>query len=104
MFAIIAAGGKQYKVKEGDILRVEKLDAEEGSVVFDKVLSIGDESGVKIGAPVLEGCRVSADILGRERGEKIRIVKFRRRKGYLRRQGHRQTYTRVKIREISHGA
>ena len=100
MYAIIETGGKQYKVAEGDVLFIEKLEAEAGEgVVFDKVLAIlGVEA--KIGTPVVEGAKVDATIMKNGKGKKIRIFKFKAKKGYRRRQGHRQPYTKVQIGKI----
>lgn len=100
MQAIIETGGKQYKVAEGDVLFIEKLEAEAGEgVVFDKVLAIlGDAA--KIGTPVVEGAKVDATIMKNGKGKKIRIFKFKAKKGYRRRQGHRQPYTKVQIGKI----
>ncbi len=102
MYAVITTGGKQYRVAEGDTLRVEKLDAEEGSTVeFDTVLMVGEGEDVKIGTPVVEGARVSATVKGHGRGKKIEIIKFRRRKHHRKQMGHRQDYTEVQITGIS---
>ena len=102
MYAVITTGGKQYRVAEGDTLRVEKLDAEEGSTVeFDTVLMVGEGEDVKIGTPVVEGARVSATVKGHDRGKKIEIIKFRRRKHHRKQMGHRQDYTEVQITGIS---
>ena len=100
MHAIIETGGKQYRVAEGDVLFIEKLPVESGdSYVFDKVLAIlGDE--VKIGAPVVEGAKVDASIMKNGRGKKIMVFKYKAKKGYSRRQGHRQAYTKVQIGKI----
>jgi len=104
MYAVIKTGGKQYRVSEGDILRVEKLDAEAGSSVeFDQVLLVSDGDDVKIGAPVVDGGKVSAQVTDAGKGEKVRIVKMRRRKHYRRIHGHRQPFTEVKITGISAG-
>ena len=98
MYAVIVTGGKQYKVAEGEFLKVEKLDVETGaSIEFDKVLLVADGDDVKIGAPVVEGAKVTAEISAHGRGDKIRIIKFRRRKHHMKRQGHRQWYTEIKI-------
>ena len=98
----IKTGGKQYRVAEGQTLKVEKLEVEEGaSVEFDAVLMIADGDQVKIGAPYVEGARVSATVQSQGRGPKIRIVKFRRRKHYRKTQGHRQSYTELRISGIS---
>ena len=100
MYAIIKTGGKQYRVTEGDTLRVEKLNVEGTSVTFDQVLLVGGEE-VKIGAPTVEGASVSAEILRESRAKKIIVFKKKRRKGYHKKQGHRQTYTEVKITGIN---
>ncbi|QIT56253.1 50S ribosomal protein L21 [Aquisalimonas sp. 2447] len=104
MYAVIKTGGKQYRVSEGDILRVEKLDAEAGSSVeFDQVLLVSDGDDVKIGAPMLEGSKVQAEVTDAGKGEKVHIIKFKRRQNYRRHKGHRQPYTEVKITGISAG-
>jgi large subunit ribosomal protein L21 len=99
MYAVIATGGKQYRVQPGEILHVEKLDAK-GAVTFDQVLMVADGDRVKIGAPTLAGAKVTADVLGEGRGEKLLVYKYRRRKGYRRKTGHRQPFTAVKITAI----
>ena len=102
MYAIVATGGKQYRVKEGEKLRVEKLSAEAGDTVeLDKVLMVGEGDDVKIGAPYLEGAKVTATVAANGRGDKVKIVKFRRRKHYRRETGHRQSYTEIEITGIS---
>lgn len=102
MYAVIKTGGKQYRVKEGDVLRVEKLSVEEGGKYdFDQVLLVSDGKEVKIGDPLVEGSKVSATIKAHGRGEKIKIVKFRRRKHSRKQQGHRQAYTEVEIQKIN---
>ncbi len=102
MYAVIKTGGKQYRVKEGDVVKVEKLVAEPGAdVSFDEVLMLVDGDAVKVGAPRLEGATVSASVVSQGRHAKIRIVKFRRRKHYRRHAGHRQDYTELKIVKIS---
>ncbi|MCB1881505.1 MAG: 50S ribosomal protein L21 [Gammaproteobacteria bacterium] len=104
MYAVIQTGGKQYRVSEGDTLRVEKLGAEEGAEMeLDKVLMIADGDNIKVGAPYVEGGKVSATVKSHGRGKKVNIVKFRRRKQYLKRQGHRQSYTELQITGISAG-
>ena len=104
MYAIIKTGGKQYKVAEGEILEIEKLEVDVGSEVeFDQVLMISDgESDIKIGAPYVEGAKVIAEVSAQDRGKKITVIKFRRRKHYMRKQGHRQYFTAVKIKAIKH--
>ena len=101
MYAVIATGGKQYRVAEGDVVRLEKLTAEAGaSVEFDKVLVVGQGADVKVGAPLVAGSKVSGVVHKHGKGEKKAIVKFRRRKHYLRQGTHRQFYTDVKITGI----
>mgnify|MGYP003513192212 FL=1 len=101
MYAVIATGGKQYRVAEGDVVRIEKLAAELGAAVeFDKVLLVGSGSDVKVGAPLVAGSKVSGVVHKHGKGEKKAIVKFRRRKHYLRQGTHRQFYTDVRITGI----
>lgn len=102
MYAVIKTGGKQYRVAEGESLKVEKLDVEEGaSVEFDTVLMIADGDQVRVGAPYIEGARVTATVKAQGRSPKVLIVKFRRRKHYRKTQGHRQSYTELRISGIS---
>ena len=102
MKAIIVTGGKQYTVSEGDILFVEKLNAEEEAVVkFDEVLAILDGENATFGTPVVEGASVEATIVKNGKGKKVRIFKYNPKKGYRKRQGHRQPYTKVEITKIS---
>jgi large subunit ribosomal protein L21 len=101
MYAVIATGGKQYRVSEGSVLRIEKLAADPGSnVEFDQVLLVGEGDNVKIGTPYLSGSKVIATVQGHGKGDKVRIVKFRRRKHYLRQGTHRQPYTEIKVTSI----
>lgn len=101
MYAVFKSGGKQHKVSTGDELLVELLDAEAGGTIdFDQVLMVRDDAGLRLGEPVVEGAKVTAEVLGHERGDKIRIIKFKRRKHYKRQAGHRQHYTRLKITGI----
>lgn len=103
MYAVIKTGGKQYRVQEGDVLRIEKLDAEPGATYeFTDVLMIGDGENVTIGKPLVAGGRVTATVEATAKGDKVDIVKFRRRQGYLRMKGHRQFYTQVKVTGIAH--
>ena len=96
------SGGKQHRVKEGEVLRLEKLDAATGeNVQFDKVLMVGEGESVKIGAPYVEGSTVTAEVVSQGRAKKVTILKFRRRKHHLKHQGHRQWFTEVKITGIS---
>ena len=102
MHAIIETGGKQYKVAEGDTLFIEKLPQEAGeTVTFDKVLAILDGDNATIGAPVVEGAKVEASIVKNGKGKKILVFKYKPKKGYRKRQGHRQPYTKVTIGKIS---
>ena len=102
MFAVIESGGKQHRVGEGEILKLEKLGVAPGeSVVFDKVLMVADGDNVNVGKPYVSGGTVTAEVLSEGRHKKIRIIKFKRRKDYLKRQGHRQWFTEVKITGIS---
>ena len=104
MYAVIATGGKQYRVEKNGTLRVELLDAEPGSTIqFNEVLLIADGANVKIGAPLLKGSSVSATVEKHGQADKVPIVKFRRRKHYLRMKNHRQKYTLVKITDIAQG-
>ena len=104
MYAVIVTGGKQYKVREGDRLRIEKLPAPEGETVeFDRVLMVSSGEAVKVGRPYLDGGRVSATVSAHGRRDKIDVLKFKRRKNYLRRMGHRQSFTEVTINTIAAG-
>ena len=102
MYAIIFCGGKQHKVSEGDVLSVELLDVEAGSEIeIDKVLLVSNDDSIKVGTPYVEGAKVSAKVLGEHGGEKVKIVKFRRRKHHQKVTGHRQWYTDLQITGIS---
>lgn len=102
MYAVIKTGGKQYRVSEGETLHVEKLNGAAGdAVTFDEVLLVGGGDTVKIGKPTVKGASVKAEIVGQQLDKKIIIFKFRRRKNYRRKQGHRQPYTAVKITGIT---
>lgn len=104
MYAVIQTGGKQYRVAQGSTLKVEKIDAAEGaSVELDKVLMIADGDNVKVGAPYLSDGKVTATVKAHGRGKKVMIVKFRRRKHHLKRQGHRQAFTEIEVTGISAG-
>ena len=100
--AVIVTGGKQYRVAEGDVLFVEKLDVEAGeTVTFDQVLAVIDEAGSRFGTPVVEGATVTANVVKNGKGKKIRVYKMKPKKGYRRTQGHRQPYSQVKIEAIN---
>jgi large subunit ribosomal protein L21 len=102
MYAVIKTGGKQYRVADGDLIKVEKLAAEPGAeVVLDQVLVLGGGDAVRVGSPLLSGAVVHATVVGHGRLDKIRIFKLRRRKHSKRSQGHRQHYTEIKITGIS---
>ena len=103
MYAVIKTGGKQYRVAEGVYLRVEKIEAELGAAVEFEPLMVGEGDSVKIGTPSVSGAKVSAVIQAHGRGDKIKIVKFRRRKHYQKQTGHRQYYTEIKITGINAG-
>ena len=104
MYAVIQTGGKQYRVSQGDTLRIEKLGAEEGaSVDLEKVLLVADGDDIKVGAPYVDGGKVTATVKSHGRAKKVKIIKFKRRKQYLKRQGHRQWYTELEITGISAG-
>jgi large subunit ribosomal protein L21 len=101
MYAVVATGGKQYKVQQGDVLRVEKLAGDVGAeVAFDKVLMFSDGENVQIGQPVVEGAVVKGHIVEQGKSKKVIVFKYKRRKRYRRKQGHRQPYTAVKIDAI----
>jgi len=103
MYAVIKTGGKQYRVREGQVLRIESLNVEAGDAVeFDEVLMVGEGSDIKVGTPIVEGAKVAATVESNGRGKKVTIIKFRRRKNRSKtKQGHRQNYTEVKIGKIS---
>jgi large subunit ribosomal protein L21 len=101
MYAVIATGGKQYKVTKGETLRVEKLDADEGSTIkLDNVLMVADGDKVSVGTPMLDKATVTAKIMAHGRGKKVEIIKFRRRKHSRSQMGHRQSYTEIEVTEI----
>jgi large subunit ribosomal protein L21 len=101
MYAVIETGGKQYKVKEGDVLRVEKLPSEPGEIVeFDTVLLAHDGENVKVGNPVLSGARVTAKVIAQGKARKILVFKYKAKKNYRKRYGHRQPYTEIRIEKI----
>lgn len=101
MYAIIKSGGKQHRVVEGEVLKLEKIDAATDSTIeFDEVLLVGEGAEVKIGAPLVEGAKVTAEVVSHGRHDKVNIIKFKRRKHHMKRMGHRQWYTEVKITGI----
>ena len=101
MYAVFQSGGKQHRVSEGQVLRLEKLDVETGATVeFDKVLLVANGDAIQVGAPLVEGGKVTAEVVQHGRGDKIKVVKFRRRKHSRKQQGHRQWFTEVKITGI----
>ena len=101
MYAIIKTGGKQYRVQEGDNIFVEKLDADvDSNVVFDQVLAVVNDGDVKVGAPVVEGAKVTAKVLAQGKEKKILVFKYKAKSNYRRRQGHRQPFTKVAIEKI----
>ncbi len=98
MYAVFVSGGKQHRVEEGEVLRLEKIEVATGETVeFDQVLMVANGDDVKLGAPVVEGATVKAEVIDHGRASKVTIIKFRRRKHHMKRQGHRQWYTEVKI-------
>lgn len=102
MYAVVATGGKQYKVREGDIVKIEKLPGDIGSeVAFDRVLMMGDGENVTIGDPLVAQAEVKGHIVGQGKAKKIIVFKYKRRKRYRRKQGHRQQYTAVQIDQIA---
>ena len=101
MYAVIEACGKQYKVTKGDVVFFEKLDVEEGKkVTFDKVVLVSDEGKVEVGAPYVKGIKVEGKVVAHGKGKKIIVFKYKPKKNYRRKQGHRQPYTKVEITEI----
>lgn len=101
MYAVIKTGGKQYRVAEGDTLKIEDLDVEVGTTVdFDKVLMISKDDNVSVGSPFIKGGVVKAEVIAKGRHKKIKILKFKRRKHHMKRMGHRQNFTQIKITSI----
>ena len=102
MYAIVKTGGKQYKVAQGDVLFVEKLEANEGDVVtLDQVLAVAGENGLTVGAPVVEGATVTAKVVAQGKAKKVIVYKYKAKKDYRRKQGHRQPYTKIVIESIN---
>jgi large subunit ribosomal protein L21 len=105
MYAVFRSGGKQYRAAKGDVLRLEKIEAEEGATVkFDEVLLVGEGSDIKVGSPLLSGGAVSAKVVRQGKSKKVPVVKFKRRKNYLRQGSHRQFFTEVEITSIAGGS
>ena len=105
MYAVFATGGKQYRATTGDILKIEKLDAEKGTTVqLEQVLMVGEGEDVKVGTPYLKGGKVTATVVEHGRGDKIKILKFKRRKHHMKTMGHRQDFTRIEITGIAAAA
>jgi large subunit ribosomal protein L21 len=101
MYAIIATGGKQYRVKEGDVIFVEKLNASEGDTVeISEVLAVGKEGDLKVGSPLVDGAKAVLKVLGQGKGKKIIVFKYKPKKNYRRKTGHRQPYTKVVVEKI----
>ena len=101
MYAIVKTGGKQYKVAQGDVLFVEKLEANEGDVVtLDQVLAVAGENGLTVGSPVVEGATVTAKVVAQGKAKKVIVYKYKAKKDYRRKQGHRQPYTKLVIESI----
>ncbi|MFT6732292.1 MAG: large subunit ribosomal protein L21 [Polaribacter sp.] len=102
MYAVIQSGGKQHRVKEGQVIRLEKIDLEKGVTIdFDKILMVGEGDDLALGAPYLDKAKVAGEIIDQGRGKKIKIIKFQRRKHSRKQMGHRQWFTDVKITSIS---
>jgi large subunit ribosomal protein L21 len=102
MYAVVVTGGKQYRVEEGQTLKVEKLEVATGEALdLEKVLMIGNGDDVKIGAPVVEGAKVTAEVVNHGRHKKVKIMKFKRRKHHMKQMGHRQWFTEIKITSIA---
>ena len=102
MYAVVETGGKQYRVHEGDVITVEKLNIEDGAkVVFDKVLVAGEGADIKVGKPYIEGCTVECTAVESGKGPKVVIFKYKAKKDYRKKQGHRQPYTSVKIEALN---
>ena len=105
MYAVIETGGKQYRVQEGDVVTIEKLNVEAGDkVTFDKVLVLAEEGNLKVGAPYVEGAAVTGEVVENGKGKKVIIFKYKAKKDYRKKQGHRQPYTMVKIESLGGAA
>ena len=105
MYAVFRSGGKQYRAAQGDVLRLEKIEADEGATIkFDEVLLVGEGSDIKVGSPLLSGSTVSGKVVRQGKSKKVPVVKFKRRQNYLRQGSHRQFFTEVEITDISSGS
>lgn len=105
MFAVVKTGGKQYRVAEGDVVKVEKLDGEVGkNITLDEVLMVGDDKGVKVGEPLVKGAKVTAEVLEQKKDKKITVFKKKRRHNYRRKKGHRQEITVLRVTKIAKAA
>ena len=101
MYAVLATGGKQYRVQEGDVIYVEKLNAEvDATVELNEVLAVGTDAGIKVGAPVVEGAKVVAKVAAQGKAKKVIVFKYKSKKDYRRKNGHRQPYTKLVIEKI----
>ena len=101
MYAVLLTGGKQYRVQEGDVLFVEKLDVEEGSSVeFDKVLALSKDGNLVVGKPMVEGAKVTAKVVAQGKAKKVIVLKYKPKKDYRKKQGHRQPFTKIQIEKI----
>ncbi|MBQ6499329.1 MAG: 50S ribosomal protein L21 [Ruminococcus sp.] len=101
MFAVIETGGKQYRVEQGDVIYIEKLDAENGATVEFKVVAVSDGDGIKAGTPYVDGAKVSAEVIKTDKAKKIYVSTYKSKKGEKRKMGHRQPYTKVEIKAIN---
>ena len=102
MYAVIKTGGKQHKVSEGDVIAIEKINGDKGdAIVFDQVLMVEKEGDIRVGRPVVEGAKVTGEILAQTKGDKLIVFKTKKRKGFHKKNGHRQQLTSMRIKEIS---
>lgn len=101
MYAVIETGGKQYQVKAGDVVFVEKIDTDAETLTFDKVIALGGEGDFKVGAPYVDGASVTAKVLKQTKGKKVIVYRYKSKKGYHKKKGHRQPFTKVEIQTIN---
>ena len=101
MYAVIESGGKQYQVKTGDVVFVEKIDTDAETYTFDKVIALGGEGDLKVGAPYVDGATVIAKVLKQTKGKKVTVYRYKSKKGYHKKKGHRQPFTKVEIQTIN---